>query len=142
MALQKPITNPSTGHVNNYWRLLVINIDARTGNVVLVLGGYATAAARAAGRAPDDHRDWQLGPSAFAALAGAPPSGERLYDAIASPCYALIKSARRAIVPGTVLDDETGTATLPDGTVYTADQVINIDGTPTVPSEFADAVDV
>lgn len=142
MAMQKPVTNPGTGHVNHYWRLLVVNIDARSGNLVLVLGGYATAEARAAGRAPDDQRDWQLGPAAFNALAGAAPVGARLYDAIASPCYALIRSMRRSIVPGTTIDPVSGTVTLPTGEVFVGDQVEMVNGTPTVPSEFADAIDV
>lgn len=88
------------------------------------------------------------------------------YAAIASPCYEYARYARRpctidlatcSIDPATrVIDPETGQpdmstgeldlstgeGVLPDGTRYPADQVVFIGDQPTVPSKFADAVDV
>lgn len=88
MALQKQIANARTGHVNEYWRLTAISIDAGAAHITLVLSGYATAAARLAGLQPDDRRDYELGPAAFARLAFAPPVGATVYDVLASACYA------------------------------------------------------
>jgi len=141
MALAKQITNLRTGHANAYWRLTGIAIDAHSGNIQLVLSGYADSAARAAGRHPDDRRDWQMGPSAFGALAFQPAVGATVYDVIATAAYAVIRGERRPIPTGTVMHGD-GSVTLPTGEVVAAEDVDTTGQVPTVPSEFADAVDV
>ena len=69
MALQKSIINNRTWHVNYYWRLTAISIDALSGNLQLVLSGYASDAARQSGRMPDDCREWIFGPDVFGDIA-------------------------------------------------------------------------
>ena len=145
MALEKTITNLRTGHANKYWRLTAIAIDAQSGNIQLVLSGYVDATARAAGRQPDDRRDWQMGPSAFALLAFQPAVGATVYDVIAHASYHVIRSTRRPLPPGTELHED-GSVTLPNGEVFAAADVERTDpengATWTVPSEFADAADI
>lgn len=144
MALSKAITNLRTGHVNSYWRLTGISIDAHSGNVQLVLSGYADAAARASGRQPDDRRDWQMGPSAFPLLAFQQAVGATVYDVIAHASYGVISSTRRPIPGGSTLNED-GSVTMPNGeTVASADIDKPSDSmqTWTVPSEFADAANV
>lgn len=145
MALQKQITNLRTGHANAYWRLTGIAIDAHSGHVQLVLSGYADAQARAAGRQPDDRRDWQMSGPAFGALAFQPAAGATVYDVIANASYSVIRTTRRPLVPGTA-QHEDGSLTLPNGEVIAAVDVDKPDpddaSTWTVPSEFADAENV
>lgn len=139
MALGKPIPNGRTGHVNAYWRLTGIAVDAHSGNVQLVLSGYADAAARAAGRQPDDRRDWQLGPGAYALLAARPPQGASVYEVIATASYAVIVGQRRPIPDGTLLHPD-GSITLPNGECFPEEAIERSDESAwTVPSEFADA---
>ena len=88
MALGKQIANSRTGHVNGYWRLTAISIDAGGAHITLVLSGYATEAARLAGLQPDDSRYYELGAEAFLRLASGDPVGETVYNVIASACYA------------------------------------------------------
>lgn len=145
MALQKQIANLRTGHANHYWRFTGIAIDAHSGHVQLVLSGYADADARAAGLQPDDRRDWQMGPAAFGMLAFQPAVGSTVYEVLARASYAVIRTQRRPLVPGTA-QHEDGSLTLPNGEVIAAADVDKPDAddasTWTVPSEFADAVDV
>lgn len=141
MALQKQITNIRTGHQNTYWRLTAISIDALSGNLHLVLSGYASDAARQAGRLPDDRRDWQFGPAAFVGIVQAPAVGETLYDVNAIASYNLIRNTRRPMPPGAVLQ-ENGDVLLPTGELIAAADIEGDDGAPTIPSEFADALDV
>lgn len=141
MAIQKAIQNARTGHSNDYWRLTGVNIDAHAGYVMIVLSAYSDAAARAAGKQPDDRRDWILGGAAFAAVAFAAAQGVTVYDVIAASCYAVIKTERRPIPPGTVMSED-GSLLLPNGETFAPEDVDTTGDVPTVPSEFADAVDV
>lgn len=141
MALKKKITNGSTGHQNEYWRLTVINIDALSGVIQLVLSGYATAEARLAGRLPDDRRDWVIYQPEFAAIALRPAEGVTVYDVNAIASYYVIRTVRRPIPLGTVLGED-GSATLPNGEVFAEADIDKSAEHWTVPSEFADAKDV
>lgn len=142
MALQKTITNARTGHANIYWRLTVIAIDALSGHIKLVLSGYGSADARLAGRQPDDRRDLEFGPAAFAGIVSAPAVGTTLYDVNAAAAYSLVRNTRRPMPVGAVLDEQTGDVTLPSGEVVPAASVQEGPDGPTIPSEFADALDV
>ena len=140
MALQKSIINNRTGHVNYYWRLTAISIDALSGHLQLVLSGYATDAARQSGRMPDDQREWMFGPTVFSGIVQAPAQGETLYDVNAIASYGLIRSTRRPLPNGSAVD-ESG-ATLPTGEFVPMASIENWPDAPTIPSEFADALDV
>lgn len=141
MALIKTITNLRTGHANSYWRLTGIAIDAHSGHIGLVLSGYADAAARAAGRDPDDRRDWTLGPSAFGLLASQPAQGATVYDVIAAAAYAVVSEQRRPLPPGAQIQ-ESGDVLLPTGELIAAADIEGMPDAPTIPSEFAGALDV
>ena len=160
MALGKSLTNIRTGHENEYWRVDTIGIDRPKAKLQIVLAGYASAATAAEGRASDDRRDWDLGGPAFLTLAGrtlltdlasaghdvdswpaevrAVLGSETTYNVIARGCYETIRDTRRPMPDGATLDPETGDVTLPTGEVVAASDVID----DTVPSEFADALDV
>lgn len=140
MALQKQITNLRTGHANTYWRLTAISIDALSGHLQLVLSGYATDAARQSGRMPDDQREWMFGPAAFVGIVQAPAVGQTLYDVNAIASYDLIRTTRRPL-PNDSVVDESG-ATLPTGEFVPMASIENWPDAPTIPSEFADALDV
>lgn len=141
MALQKSIPNIRTGHVNQYWRLTAVSIDALTGHLLIVMSGYASAAARIAGRLPDDRRDWEFGPAYFGPIADAAAVGATVYDVIAHACYALIRSTRRPLPPGAQIQ-ESGDVLLPTGELIAAADIEGMPDAPTIPSEFADAADV
>lgn len=141
MALYKTITNLRTGHVNTYWRLTGIDIDAHSGSIALVLSGYADAAARAAKRQPDDRRDWTLGPSAFALLASQAAQGTIVYDVIATAAYAVVREQRRPMPTGAALQPN-GDVLLPTGELVLAADIEGAGNALTIPSEFADALDV
>jgi hypothetical protein len=141
MALEKSITNLRTGHANTYWRLTAVSVDAAAGCVAIVLSGYGSAEARNVGRQPDDRRDWLFGPQSFAAVAFQPANGKTVYDVIAFACYSLIRDERRPIAPGTVLDED-GSVVLPTGERVAADAIDKSVEPWTVPSEFADALNV
>lgn len=141
MALHKSITNIRTGHANSYWRLTAISIDALTGHLQLVLSGYASDVARQSGRMPDDRRDWTFGPAIFAGIVQAPAVGSTLYDVNAIAAYNLIRTTRRPMPNGAVMQ-QNGDVLLPTGELIAA---VDIEGEPdalTVPSEFADGLDV
>lgn len=140
MALQKQITNLRTGHVNDYWRLTAISIDALSGHLQLVLSGYANTA-RQSGRMPDDQREWMFGPDAFVGIVQAPAVGETLYDVNAIASYGLIRSTRRPMPAGAVLQ-QNGDALLPTGELIPAADIQGDESALTIPSEFADALDV
>lgn len=141
MALQKSITNIRTGHANTYWRLTAIAIDALSGNLQLVLSGYASDAARQSGRMPDDRRDWTFGPAVFAGIVQTPAQGSTLYDVNAIASYNLIRTTRRPMPAGAVLQ-ENGDALLPTGELIPAADIEGDESALTIPSEFADALDV
>ncbi len=141
MALQKSIPHVRTGHVNSYWRLTAVSIDALTGHVLIVLSGYASADARVAGRLPDDRRDWEFGPAHFGPIAAAAAVGDSVYDVIAHACYELIRGTRRPMPDGAVLQ-ESGDVLLPTGELIAAADIEGMPDAPTIPSEFADALDV
>lgn len=138
MAFHKPIAIQSLGITPAYWRVIGVYIDASQGRARIVLGGYVSAQIRVQGGNPVDQREYALGPVQFGALAASAAVGTTTYAAIATPCYEFIRAARRPCA----VDSETGEGVLPDGTRYAADQVVMIGEQPTVPSEFADAVDV
>ena len=140
MALAKSIRNVRTGHSNIYWRLTGVSIDAHIGHVLIVLSGYADLESRNAGKQPDDRREWQLGGPAFAAVAFAVAQGATVYDVVATACYGVIKTERRPIPDGTIKNAD-GSLTLPDGGTVAAGDVDESGQVPTIPSEFADAVD-
>ncbi len=140
MALQKTITNIRTGHANSYWRLTAISIDALTGHLQLVLSGYASDVARQSGRLPDDRRDWTFGPSVFAGIVQTPAVGETLYDVNAIASYDLIRTTRRPLPDGAV--QQNGDVLLPSGELIAAADIEGMPDAPTIPSEFADALDV
>ena len=162
MALSKALTNIRTGHANEYWRVDAIGIDRPNTQIQVVLAGYASAATAAAGRVPDDRRDWELGGTAFGALAGrtllsdlasaghdvdawpaevrAVLGSETTYNVIARGCYETIRSTRRPMPVGAVIDEQTGDVTLPTGETVEA-ALVDMDASqPTIPSEFADAL--
>lgn len=141
MALQKTIVNLRTGHSNGYWRLTAVSIDALTGHLLIVLSGYASAEARAVGRMPDDRRDWEFGPAHFGPIAASAAVGGTVYDVIAHACYALIRSTRRPMPDGAVLQ-ESGDVHLPTGEIVAAADIEGMPDSPTIPSEFADAADI
>lgn len=142
MALQKAITNPRTGVSAQYWRVVQINLTPADGVGKILLGGYVSPEIRNGGGIYVDQRDYDLGPAQFAALAASPAVGNTMFDAIGSGAYAYIRNARRL---ADNYDQQSGTATLA-GVEYSGADVVNL-GTVeqpvwTVPSEFADAVDV
>lgn len=141
MALQKEITNVRTGHANTYWRLTAISIDALSGHLQMVLSGYASADARLAGRMPDDRRDWMFGPPVFAGIVQTPAQGGTLYDVNAIASYNLIRTTRRPMPDGAVLQ-QNGDVILPTGELIAAADIEGMPDAPTIPSEFADAADV
>ena len=141
MALQKSIINNRTWHVNYYWRLTAISIDALSGNLQLVLSGYASDAARQSGRMPDDCREWIFGPDVFGDIVQAPAVGSTLYDVNAIASYGLIRSTRRPLPPGAQIQ-ESGDVLLPTGELIAAADIEGPPDAPTIPSEFADALDV
>ena len=112
MALLKSITSAQNGHVDNYWRIAVTNTDAPNQAAVIVLAGYRDKAWRDAGGAPNQHREFIARGADFLALAGAAAVGATVFDVISTAAYNYIKTAPR------VVNGET------------------------LPSEFADAVDV
>ena len=140
MALQKSIINTRTGHANTYWRLTGCSIDAFSGSVQIVLSGYTDVTIRGEGYQPDDRRDWYLSGVAFAAVATAQAIGATVYDVVAAACYGVIKTERRPIPAGTIKNAD-GSLTLPDGGTVAAGDVDESGQVPTIPSEFADAVD-
>lgn len=162
MALEKATTNIRTGHENLYWRVDAIGIDRPRARLEIVLAGYASAATAAAGRAPDDRRDWTLGGPAFGALAGrtlladlqsaghdvdswpaeirAVLAAETTYNTIARGCYEIIRDTRRPMPDGAQLDEDNATVMLPSGEIIPL-ALVDMDASqPTIPSEFADAL--
>lgn len=164
MALGKQLTNIRTGHSNEYWRVDTIGIDRPRARLEIVLAGYADSGTAAASRQPDDRRDWTLGGPAFVALAGrtlytdlksagydvdswpaevrAVLAAETTNNTIARGCYETIRATRRPMPIGATLDQETGDVTLPTGEAVPAESVEEGEQGPTIPSEFADALDV
>lgn len=53
MALQKEIENPKSGHIDEYWKITNLSIDAVTGEIRIVLGGYKDKEAREENKGPD-----------------------------------------------------------------------------------------
>lgn len=142
MAFQKAISNPRTGVTANYWRVTVISIAPADMSARIVIGGYTSADIRQANGVPVDQRSYDLGPQQFVALAQSQTNGPTMFDAIGDGCYEYIRNARR---PADDYDQQTGTATIGSEQFSGAD-VVNL-GTVeqplwTVPSEFADAIDV
>jgi hypothetical protein len=162
MALQKHITNIRTGHANEYWRVDVIAIDRPKALLEIVLAGYASQQAPAQHQ-PDDGRSWRLHGAAFAALGGrtlltdlrsagypvdswpqevqAALAAETTYNVNARGCYETIREQRRPLPDGSVLQ-ENGDALLPTGELIPAADIEGMPDAPTIPSEFADALDV
>ena len=139
MAFQKAIQNPRTGVTAEYWRVVLITIAPADGSARIMLGGYVNANIRTGGGIYVDSRVYDLGPLQFAALAASQTNGPTMFDAIGSGCYSYIRNARRPCQ----IDPDTGEGIAQDnGNRYPAEQIVMIGGVPTVPSEFADAVDV
>lgn len=143
MAFQKAISNPKTGVTATYWRVTVISIAPADMSARIIIGGYTSADIRQANGVPVDQRAYDLGPQQFAALATSQTNGPTMFDAIGGGCYEYIRNARRACQ----IDEDTGEGIAMDnGDRYPADQIVLIgeepNQVPTVPSEFADAVDV
>jgi len=140
MALLKTIINPITGAESAYWRLIKIEIDIDNQSGLLVIGGYRSQQWRDAG-GPGRYVDYEsipvdsAGYAALFAAAAAPTLGQT----VAGAAYALIKMQRRR-VPAAMPN--------PDGSVdyqgehYAAAEVQIVGGIVTLPSKFADAVDV
>lgn len=171
MAFQKPIENPKTGYTAEYWRVTVISIAPADMSARIIIGGYKSADIRQANGTPVDQRAYDLGPQQFAALAQSPalpvsdsdraeieahiaqaPAAvaaflqraldHTLFDSIGGGSYTYMSHARR---PADNYDPQTGIATC-QGVEYSGADVLKV-GTVeqplyTVPSEFADAVDV
>lgn len=162
MALQKHITNIRTGHANEYWRVDVIAIDRPKASLEIVLAGYASQQTSAQ-RQPDDGRSWAVHGPAFAALggrtlltdlrsAGYPVdswpqevrdalAAETTYNVNARGCYETIREQRRPLPPGAQIQ-ESGDVLLPTGELIAAADIEGMPDAPTIPSEFADALDV
>ena len=140
MALQKAIQNQRTGVTAQYWRIVQIILAPADGVGRIMLGGYVSSDIRQNGGIYVDQREYDLQPAQFAALAASPASGATMFDAIGLGAYTYMKNARRAA-------DQyaNGVATLA-GVEYTGADVVNLgtsdDPAWTVPSEFADAVNV
>lgn len=139
MAFQKAIQNPRTGATAEYWRVALIALAPADGSARIVLGGYVNAGIRQGGGIYVDSRAYDIGPTQFVALATSPTNGPTLFDAIGGGCYAYIRGARRPAH----IDEVTGEGIAHDnGDRYPAEQIVMVGDVPTVPSEFADAVDV
>lgn len=138
MALQKSITVANLGITPTYWRVIGVFIDAAQPTARIVLGGYVNAEIRQAGGGHIDQREYVLGAPQFVALASSPAQGPSTFAAIAGPCYDFVKAARRPCE----VDPETNEGVLPSGERFAPELVVPIGEQPTVPSEFADAVDV
>lgn len=138
MALQKQIPKPD-GVVPEYWRVGVVAIDALSPGARIVLVGYVSAAKRGeSAQYVVDQREYVLGPPQFAALAASDAAGPSTFAAIATPCYQFIKDTRRPCE----IDPDTGEGLLQTGERFPAEQVVMVGDQPTIPSEFADALDV
>lgn len=162
MALQKGIANVRTGHINTYWRVDAFGADRPKMALDIVLAGYASQQTSTQ-RQPDDRRTWELRGPAFVALAtrslavdlrsaGYPVDSwpqevrdvleaESTYNTIARGSYEAIRTYRRPLPLGSELQPN-GDARLPTGELVAA---ADIEGPPdalTIPSEFADALDV
>lgn len=140
MALQITLTNPITGAEASYWRLLSVFIDVEKQAGLLAIGGYRSQEWRDAGGVGRyvDSESIAVDGAGYAALfaaAAAPTLGQT----VAGAAYALIKMQRRR-VPAAMPN--------PDGSVdyqgehYAAAEVQIVGGIVTLPSKFADAVDV
>lgn len=70
MAIDQPIVDPSTGVPTAYWRVIRFEVDAVTGHINFILGGYATKDLRQRGGRPNATRQYLIKPSGFAELAG------------------------------------------------------------------------
>lgn len=168
MAFQKSITDPRTGFTAEYWRVALITIAPADGSARIMLGGYANSGIREAGGVYVPSRAYDLGPAQFAALAqspslpvsdadraeieahiaSAPPAvaaflqralTHTMFDAIGVASYGYMGAARRPCQ----IDPDTGEGIAQDnGDRYPAEQIVMVGDVPTVPSEFADAVNV
>ena len=139
MALIKTIKNTRTGHLNEYWKLTGVAIDAHGGDMKVILSGYSNSEDRASGKHPDDSREWMLHGEAFTELLSLAPVGETVLEVIANACYGLISQARRPI-PDDGITDEEGNVTLKTGEIVRVDKVERVGENSTIPSEFKDAV--
>lgn len=92
MALEISLTK-STGHINTYWRVVGVVLDAATRTARVTLAGYASAAARIDGKLPDDYRTFEVTGTGFAFLAGypVPADATTAYSVVAAAAYALAK---------------------------------------------------
>lgn len=138
MAFQKAITNPRTGVTAHYWRVAQIILSPPDGLGRIIVGGYVSQDIRNSAGVYVDQRVYDLQPAQFAALAASPAIGATMFDAIGAGCYTYIRNARR--IADHYAD---GTATL-DGVPYVGAINLGTIEAPiwTVPSEFADAIDV
>lgn len=137
MAFSKAIQISDAGITPQYWRIVGVYIDVLSSAARIVLAGYVSADIRLQGGRHIDAREYVLGPEQFAALAASPAATGTTYAAIATPCYEFIRAARRPVT----IDADTGEAVLATGQRLPADQIVMIGDVPTVPSEFADAID-
>ena len=86
---------------------------------------------------PADTRVFELPPAVFLPIAQAPPTSATLYASVARPLYEHIKTARRQVPVGAVLNE--GVVTLPGGETVDINDVDTSGPVPTIPSEFAGA---
>lgn len=91
MAFYKEIPNDQTGHINTYWRVTGITVDALFATIRITLSGYASAAARQEGKMPDSRRDYNFG-SNFHEIVGSAPVGNSLFAVNANAAYSLIRN--------------------------------------------------
>ena len=140
--------------------------------VTIVMGGYANRDKRDAGKSADDRCDMTFSGVAFKSIAfvsllddlrlagydvdswpqpvQAALAEQTRYSVWARGAYTAVKTTRRGLPLGSTQDLGTGAWTLPDGSVVAAVDVTvepwnGIPGqepTPTIPSRFADALDV
>ena len=138
MALNKAIPIEANGTTPSYWRVCGIYVDAANAAARIVLIGYVDVDVRLRGGQGIDQREYVLGPEQFAALAASPAIGVTTFDAMSGASYEFITNARRPCE----IDVATGEGVLQNGERFVAASVQMIGETPTVPSEFADAVRV
>lgn len=159
MAMQKAVRNVRTGHVNEVLRVDAVAISRRDRRITIVGGLYSSQEATV-DRQPDDRRDWELGPSAFPAVAlrsladdlryaGHPVDSwpaevvavleqETTYANLARGCYRVIAETRRPLPIGSIVRED-GSTLLPTGEVVAAEALEGMPDAPTIPSEFAGA---
>ena len=87
MALQMDFTDDAgTAHTAAHWRVVQINISAADRNINLIFYAYRDLQAFGTGKAPlvGGSKQYSIIGDEFLEIAGAPPNGAIMYDALAN----------------------------------------------------------